>query len=809
MKKLKKGYAATLTAAMLLGTVSPVYAQSEATAGAAVERMSLAVPGGSAADARALVDAAVSGGNSGAEGVAPVDTKISRERAIELAKQFVQVPEGYKLQNVNYQSLLYSAGANRGSWNLNFTKQDKNRFYGSINVSIDADNGKLLSFYIGENNPDKKPVFPPKVQLEQAKQLAADFVAKMSPEYKDLVQYDDEFEKNFRTPLGGHVQYPVRFNRVVNGIPFPLNSISVTVDDTGSVISYQVQWDEKLQFSSPGTVLTQEQADASFKKQLKPELQYILPYNSKETPAPLLAYDMSTFMIDAESGAVVGSDGTERTDSPSWVPVIDKALAELPSASLKLTREQAIERATSLLPIPKDAKLEGASYHENTNPQTGTTQAQWELQWSSASGEDKGQPNVHASIDSDTGAIVQFSRYSIRPLAANDSAAAPLTDDALKEKAVQYVKQWLPAYAHQLYYVQEAAKVADAKRMAMSDYGFTFRRMINGAFTEYDSVSVSLNRKTGELQYFHSNLSNYTYPDSLPKTITADEAKALLLGQYRLQLQYVIDPNNNGFSNYYGASIPIEKYNLMVAAGEIKPEASTGTPTTRLVYSLLPVSQLRGPVFLDAVTGEWKNRENGNVVKPLAAAPTDITGHWAEIALRLMLEYQALDVSSDGKVQPDKGITRGEMVKMLLLSLNGGYDAFPAGAYAERAASFSDVAKSSPYYGYIENAVDRNLLDRSSDAFRPDEVLTRAELSDLIVRALGYGKLTETEGLFVNPATDVTGVKNQANVALVTALGIMSAEGGLFAPTQQVTRAQAAAAFYKFLQKRMELQDSL
>ena len=45
------------------------------------------------------------------------------------------------------------------------------------------------------------------------------------------------------------------------------------------------------------------------------------------------------------------------------------------------------------------------------------------------------------------------------------------------------------------------------------------------------------------------------------------------------------------------------------------------------------------------------------------------------------------------------------------------------------------------------------------------------------------------------------------DAAIVVGLNIMSLNDGYFAPQEEVTKAQAASAFYRFLQKRSELQE--
>lgn len=734
---------------------------------------------------------------------APVDTKISRERAIELAKQYIAIPDDFTLQGVGYNN-YYGLGNGRGSWNMNFNKQDQKRYYGNINVSIDSDTGQLISFYISDNDPEKKPVFPPKVDLEHAKQIANDYIAKMNPNEKDQLKYYDEFEQGFRKPLTGSVQYPIRYVRVVNGVVFPQNSIYLNIDGDGKVISYNLQWDSKLEFKAPEGKLSEEQAQAQFTKLAEPRLQYLLPLTPTGSTDPVISYQMESFMLDAQSGEALLYNGSPKNALPKSEPASETPLEPMPKEPLKLTKEQAVERVAKVLPLPEDAKLENASYQENRDPRNGSTSIVWDLSWSV--GQDKDNPNIHAAVDSNTGAVIRYSRYSYRPAeaAAADNSNG-LSREELKEKAVAYIQQLLPTYAHELYFEPQIYDIPVEKLQYMPNYNFNFRRIINGVYTEYESVNINLDRKTGNIQDFYSNLTSTSYPSEKPKVITEEEAKKILLSQYNIELQYMTFMKG-GMGFPYGATIPMEKYNLMVASGEIKPEDAPQKPETKLIYNLKPKYQYQEPFFLDASTGEWKNRETSQVIQP-TVAPTDIEGHAAEEALRLMVDYRALDVV-DGKVQPDGLITRGEMVKMLLAAVNGGYYPMSAGMYADRAASFSDVAKDNKYFAYVENAIDLNLIDRSSATFRPEATLSKSEMADLIVRALGYRKLSQVEGLFNVTATDLEGVSNKGAIAVVQALSIMPLEAGKFKPSEQITRAQAATMFYKFLQIRSELQES-
>jgi hypothetical protein len=86
--------------------------------------------------------------------------------------------------------------------------------------------------------------------------------------------------------------------------------------------------------------------------------------------------------------------------------------------------------------------------------------------------------------------------------------------------------------------------------------------------------------------------------------------------------------------------------------------------------------------------------------------------------------------------------------------------------------------------------------------------MNREEVAHLIVRALGYDKLSAYSSIFNDDFADAAKLKSRGEVAIVVGLGIMSLSEGSFKPVQEVTRAQAATAFFRYLQKRAELQDT-
>ena len=220
------------------------------------------------------------------------------------------------------------------------------------------------------------------------------------------------------------------------------------------------------------------------------------------------------------------------------------------------------------------------------------------------------------------------------------------------------------------------------------------------------------------------------YPAQKPEVISIDKAKELWLAQFDVKLGYVLE------SNGYSGAIPMEKYRVMVASGDLPKSAvnGKGESKAKLVYSLISKNMNREGFLLDAQSGQWRSAQSGEVISLDKVMVSDIDKHWAQNELQLMLDYQALDVK-DGKVNPDQTIKRGELVKMLVIAMNGGSGGIYYGA--ERAASFADVSNGSKYFAYVENAVDRGLLDAGAE-FNPEATMDREAMAQLIVKALGY-----------------------------------------------------------------------
>ncbi|WP_167357000.1 YcdB/YcdC domain-containing protein [Paenibacillus pectinilyticus] len=731
-----------------------------------------------------------------------LDAKITKEQAIERAKTYITLPADYSFQSIGLNAYYGMNGKSVPTWNISYVKKVKDRYYGSANIAINGLDGTLVSYSMNDNDPDHKLSYPPKVDYQAAKELAAAFVAKVNPSKQKELLYNDTAEKAFRTPLDGNYQYGIRYDRSVGGIPYAGNGLNVSVNGDGQITNYNYNWDDNIVFDQTSTPISKEKAAQLFHDKLDLSLQYQIPYNTRGKKLPIISYFMNSFDLDATTGEVSNPFPQQAVNKP----LTDKPLGDKPTASLNLTKEEAVKKITTTFNLSSEYKLQEANYSETKDPETGETTSTWNMSWnkpvtdSSANSKMVLGSNVWANVNSKTGEITNFNFYVPYTPDNDKPVVGKISLDDAISKSNNFVKAQLPASTDQLVLSVQKDYPEDVLKQ-MRVWEISYKRVIDGVAANNEEVRVSIDRVTGEITNYYANLSSVAYPATKPAVISVDKAKDLWLAQYDIRLNYVAE--NDG----YMGGLPIEKYKVMMAAGELpmSPVAANkdGQVKAKLVYSLISKNSNREAFLLDAESGQWRSAQSGDAISLEKITVSDIDNHWARNELQLMLDYQALDVT-DGKVNPDQTIKRGELVKMLVIAMNGGNGGIYYGA--ERKASFADVSNSSPYFAYVENAVDRGLIDVGSE-FNPEAKMDREAMAQLIVKALGYQNLAKYDGVFNNQFADAGKLAHLGDAAIVVGLNIMSLTDGAFAPQAEVTKAQAASAFFRFLQRRAELQD--
>lgn len=172
----------------------------------------------------------------------------------------------------------------------------------------------------------------------------------------------------------------------------------------------------------------------------------------------------------------------------------------------------------------------------------------------------------------------------------------------------------------------------------------------------------------------------------------------------------------------------------------------------------------------------------------------DIAGHWAESAIISAVDMKLIGGYPDGSFKPNKSVTRAEFTVMLMNALKQ--------ENTEATTTFKDQNEIGEWaINSIAQAVRAGIVSGYEDgSFRPNAVITRAEMAVMIAKALQLPMHQTTDTDFADDANIPQWAK--AAVKNVHELGIISGRGGsLFAANDAATRAEAVTLLLRMLEQ--------
>jgi len=175
-------------------------------------------------------------------------------------------------------------------------------------------------------------------------------------------------------------------------------------------------------------------------------------------------------------------------------------------------------------------------------------------------------------------------------------------------------------------------------------------------------------------------------------------------------------------------------------------------------------------------------------VEPQPVLLTDISGHWAEAAIRSLVGMDAVAGYPDNTFRPDNSITRAEFATVLVkaFNLSGG-----------QGKVFEDTAGHWAK-DYIAAAYAAGIIQGYSDnRFGPDDLITREQMAVMIARA---SQLQANSGQL--SFTDSSSVSSWAYGWVVSAVNNQLMSGypdNTFRPQANATRAEAMTVIYNAL----------
>ncbi len=179
--------------------------------------------------------------------------------------------------------------------------------------------------------------------------------------------------------------------------------------------------------------------------------------------------------------------------------------------------------------------------------------------------------------------------------------------------------------------------------------------------------------------------------------------------------------------------------------------------------------------------------EEPQEVMPGAGPYGDIYGHWAEASLMKLVENGIISGYPDGSVKPNNDITRAEVVTVLIRSLG-------LSVAEKTDFKFKDAKDIPSWAGgYIQAALDKGIVQGYPDnTFKAGNKVTRAEFTLMAMKAFGFGEADASTLQFAD--TKSIPAWAAKFIAKATELKIINGYAdNTFKPDNYITRAEVSA----------------
>ena len=167
---------------------------------------------------------------------------------------------------------------------------------------------------------------------------------------------------------------------------------------------------------------------------------------------------------------------------------------------------------------------------------------------------------------------------------------------------------------------------------------------------------------------------------------------------------------------------------------------------------------------------------------------------WALDAVNALYEKGIINGVSNRTFDPDRGVTRAEMAKMITLA--AGVD-----TQNNNAPGFSDTDENEWYAPYISAAVDEGYFAGYGDGrFGVNDFITREQAATVVYRMLIAARVDLTAGDFVfDDDAELSDWAKNAVYSLYNGGIISGRSNAMFYPSENMTRAESAVLIYKAL----------
>lgn len=686
--------------------------------------------------------------------------------AVKAIKQKIDIPDDYK--EIDSYKVTYD-GIDK--WMISWNK-DKTYTEG-ISVCIDS-TGRILSYSKYNYNKDYS-IGIPNISKQEAKKAAEEFINKMDPDYMSNIRAYENIN------YYGSMEYTISYYRVVNGLPFYNDGITVDVDySTGEVTGFNCTWTTDLEFPSKDDIITQEEAQENFEEKLGMRLVYksyvdYLSRNDRQIKV-FLAYEPvygSYYCIDAKTGEVINDtyygiysrdelmlDKTAvgfTAEQGNGIVLTPEELAESDKYKNLLSKEEAEKKARDIAVLGIDSGYE-LVYSNLTELWYQEGQYQWYMEFGKNDKENKTYSSVTVQMDAVTGELESF--YSFSSDSVNADAEPKYDKDAAKAEAEKFFKQIVPEKFSQTVYDNAAERYSNSDENA-KNYSFYYLRKANDILFPNNYLNVSFDAVTGKITSFTSNWYKMEISAPDKEVIELEKVYEKLYNDVGLQLQYKVF------------------YKPQEATSDlIYPSDNNKNKEVKIVYAF----DASKSMLVDAYTGDLIDYDGSLYVEDEPITYDDIAGCEGE---KEILALADIDIGfTGGKFKPHENIIQKDF--MYLIAAAKGYNL---------SLTNDDIDN---IYEYL-----KSLGIIKEDEIDQDALITREEAAKFIIRALGLEKAAQIKGIYNVNFADADSINEDliGYVVLAEGLQFISRTDGKILPKNNITREEAALIIYNYLKQ--------
>lgn len=723
-----------------------------------------------------------------------VNIKIKEEAAKKIAKDAVkkyfqvEINNDFKcsVRQNNYDRLDKSKTYWNINWNLN---NFESNVY--IYVTVDANDGTITSININDYSKNGQTAVPT-ITFDEAVKISNEFVDEIN---KEKIKECKLQNTNWSNSAGYSNNYSFTYARMVNGVKFDSNKISVTVDGvTGKVTNYRYIWDEDLKIPSLTDVIGEKRADDIYKKDLKVDMVYEryrnkYEYQDAENKRNVKLVFKNTLengtMIDAKTGEYINSYNNDNIKietkqlSKKEIEEFYKKAEEIKKSKKPMEKEEAEEVVNKLIKgiYGKGFTIDNLYYNDNEYEEN----TSWYASFKKENKDRKISESGNIKIDALSGQIISSYKYN-NDYKYDEKFKQVLTWEEGYYKAIDLLGNYYSDKIKniELSQTHEIRINEDKDKNPERYYSYSFIRKVNGISYDNNKIRVQIDTKTGNV----SNVSAYWEDDIVfesPKgNIGEEKVRKIFFNKYKPELAYKIQN---------------------ISEDRNKPEWKVN-----LVYELKGVKPYYNFNDIDAFTGDFLNYDGEEINDNIEDFKKEIKGSKAERELSILACNGILD-TKDFVLKKD--VQKMDLIKALVDAL--GYRPYVVedGVRGEMELSKTEMAdenkavesnklsredylKMAKYYGFIDGDIKN---------FNEKEPVSREEMAKAFVKYLNYDSIAECDGIFALNYYDARQVRADLTgyVAIAEGLGLIEAESKKIRPKDTASIEELYLGLYNTL----------